>query len=90
MVYLLTLFVLLQAGDALTTYKILTNGGKELNKPLAWVFEQIGLVPGLLIYKGTCSALGGYLYMQGETVVLSALTVLYVIVVAHNVEQMKK
>ena len=37
MTYLLALFALLMLLDGWTTYHVLKAGGRELNKPLAWL-----------------------------------------------------
>lgn len=55
--YLLTLIVILQLADIVSTYLCITRGkGVEANGILARLFAKIGLLPGLLI-KGVFVAL---------------------------------
>jgi hypothetical protein len=49
---LLSLAVLLQIGDGLTTYLAINKGNVEANKILKTLFDQIGLIPGLILAKG--------------------------------------
>lgn len=52
MIYiLLTLFILLQIADSLTTVHILKNGGREANPVMNWLFQKIGMIPSLVIMK---------------------------------------
>jgi hypothetical protein len=89
MVALFLLFVLLQVADGYTTYRLLSAGGKELNPLLAYAFDRIGLVPGLVIYKGVCVAGGGWLYLSQQWWIIAALLMFYLWVVWHNVQQMR-
>lgn len=45
------LLVLLQLLDIYTTHRILAAGGRELNKPLAWLMGRLGVLPALLVVK---------------------------------------
>jgi hypothetical protein len=49
---LLILITALQLADGWTTYKILSDGGRELNTRMRKGIEQYGLIPALVIYKG--------------------------------------
>lgn len=89
MLSLLILFTLLQLADGYSTFVLLSRGGRELNLPLAWTFDRIGLIPGLLLYKGACIAGGIALHAMDATPVLAALCVLYAGVVWHNIRQME-
>ena len=56
---LLAIFIALQASDFYTTYAILKNGkGREANPILAWVFDRIGYVAGLALFKGLAVVIG--------------------------------
>lgn len=68
-IYLLTaLFILLQAFDTWTTWKILSQGGRELNPRMAWIMNKIGVVPALAITKGLISI--GFIYISWKYAVL--------------------
>lgn len=43
--------VTLDVGDIVTTYLILSRGGVELNKSASFVFREIGLIPGLVVWS---------------------------------------
>lgn len=43
-----TIFIVLQFCDGLSTYLVLTNGGRELNPFLDKIMKEIGIVPGLV------------------------------------------
>ena len=52
MILALITFIFLQIADAYLTLRILGKGGKELNKPMRWIMERIGAIPGLAVAKG--------------------------------------
>jgi len=52
MILALITFIFLQVADAYLTLRILDRGGKELNKPVRWLMERIGTIPGLAVAKG--------------------------------------
>ena len=82
---------ILQVGDAYTTYIILTKySGYEANKVLAVIFNKIGLVPGLILVKGAVVAASWYMYLMGALPLIIILTALYIWVVGHNVDQIRK
>ena len=93
----LVLFILLQIGDGLSTYilaiKTSLNGGVEANPLARYIFDAIGLLPGLVIIKGIASIAGFLLYMpilmdikEASTAkkVLSIVVLIYVLVNIHN------
>jgi hypothetical protein len=83
---LLAVFIALQAGDFYTTYTILKNGkGYEANPILRWVFDRIGYVTGLTIFKGLAIAVGVYAaqFWNGYYVLVPAVA-LYAWVVYNN------
>ena len=56
---LLAIFIALQAGDFYTTYTIIKTGkGYEANPILRWVFDRIGYVASLAIFKGLAVVIG--------------------------------
>ncbi len=64
--------ILLDAGDIITTYQILNNGGVELNRAASFVFRELGLIPGLVIWsvaKAILIALvgGAFLYLNRDS-----------------------
>ena len=86
---LFVLFVLLQCGDFYTTYAIIKNGkGHEANPLLAWVFDRIGYVSGLFLFKGLCIVIGFLLLPYWYA--LAFLDALYVWVVYNNYKVLTK
>jgi hypothetical protein len=89
MILLAILLSLLQVADAVTTYKILNNGGRELNPVMDWLFKRFGML-NVLVIKVIAISLGGvYLYLT-YPLVLIPLCLLYVAVVGWNTYQIYK
>ena len=88
--FLLAFLILLQYADGYTTYKILGNGGRELNPILAKAFDHFGVLPSLVVIKAMCVGLGVWLYLSQQTEILAVLCALYVAVVGNNYRQMNK
>jgi hypothetical protein len=89
---LLAVFIALQVGDFYTTYTILKKGtGREANPILAWVFDKIGYVVGLAIFKGLAIAVGVYAaqFWNGYYVLIPAVA-LYTWVVWNNYKVLTK
>jgi hypothetical protein len=89
---LFTLFALLQCIDLYTTYTIIKTGkGYEANPFLAWIFDRIGYVAGLLIFKGLAIAIGLFVvqFWNGYYV-LAPLIALYTWVVYNNYKVLNK
>jgi hypothetical protein len=89
---LLIIFIILQLADLYTTYTIINTGkGYEANPFLAWIFDRIGYVAGLLIFKGLAIAIGLYLiqFWNGYYV-LASLIALYTWVVYNNYKVLNK
>lgn len=87
---LFVIFLILQALDAFTTYRILAAGGRELNPVLAWAFARVGELPTLTLVK--CLLLGCAVALlvtgwQYSACVLGVLCVVYVVVVISNFKQ---
>ncbi len=86
------LLVLLQLLDIYTTHRILECGGRELNKPLAWLMGRLGVVPGLLVVKVPVVAVMLWACWDVAApwglVGLAVCCVIYVAVVWHNLLQM--
>ncbi|OGN10120.1 MAG: hypothetical protein A3C61_01205 [Candidatus Yanofskybacteria bacterium RIFCSPHIGHO2_02_FULL_39_10] len=63
----LVLFVFLQIGDGLSTYilaiKTSLGGGIEANPLARYVFEVLGLLPGIVVLKGIAIIIGSFLYI---------------------------
>lgn len=51
MIALVVFLIALNAIDVYTTYKILKNGGSELNKVVKWLIDRLGLLKGLVASK---------------------------------------
>lgn len=88
---LITLIVLLQIADAWTTWRILGAGWRELNPLMAWVFDKLGVVPGLVLTKCAFVALLVGTAQQGSLpdFVLALLTIGHALVVALNIKVMR-
>jgi hypothetical protein len=89
---LLAIFIALQAGDFYTTYTILKNRkGYEANPILRWVFDKIGYVAGLAIFKGLAVAVGVYAaqFWNGYYVLIPCIA-LYAWVVYNNYKVLTK
>jgi hypothetical protein len=96
---LLILFALLQVADIYTTHRILSQGGRELNPVMAWLFEKFGHLPALVVVKGIVVRLVAR-YMVGVTAVafgyniagdtvLAAFCIIYILIVFHNFNQIR-
>lgn len=93
MVYvLLALLVILQYYDGLTTYRLLSKGGRELNPVVRWFINRFGLRNGLLLVKGNIALLILWTTLVGimPMGMLAALCLLYIWVVYHNFTELSK
>lgn len=95
MIYALSvLLITTQVLDIYTTVVILKQGGRELNKPLAWLMSRLGVLPALLVTKVPVS--GAFLLIAWNAkapwgiVGLSVLVVFYGVVLANNFRHMRK
>jgi hypothetical protein len=89
---LLAIFVALQAGDFYTTYTIIKTGkGREANPILAWIFNRIGYVVGLVIFKSLAIAVGIYVaqFWNGFYILVPCIA-LYTWVVYNNYKVLTK
>lgn len=93
----MALLLILQVFDFYTTLSILQNGGKELNKFLAWFIAHIGLVPTLVLYKGGYAALIWYSTVTvtsaqstAQTIMLAGFCALYAVVIKFNYRSMPR
>jgi hypothetical protein len=89
MAALAILLSLLQVADAATTYKILNNGGRELNPVMDWLFKRFGMLNVLAVKVVLVTIAGIYLYITFP-VGLIPLCILYVGVVGWNTYQIYK
>lgn len=78
----LILFALLQVADIFTTWKVLSQGGRELNPVMAWVMGRLGVLPGLVLAK--LALLGLLVSCPPNLMVMAGLCVLYAAVVVRN------
>lgn len=88
--YLAYAIILLQLGDFITTTIILRSGGVELNPLTAKIYKSLGIIPGLLLTKGTVIGLFAYYGEQFPIPILVAVIALYLYVVEHNIIQLRK
>jgi len=91
------LLTLLQLADAWTTHRVISKGGRELNPILAWLFNQIGHIAGLIIAKGGVIlilwlALPAILALPAHIGAISlwVLVAAYVVAVGNNLRAMEK
>ncbi len=88
--YLIIAIIALQVGDFITTTLILRNGGTELNAFTAKIYSTLGIIPGLCLTKGIVI---GIFLLYGEQFpwpLLAAVIALYLYVVGHNINQLRK
>ena len=82
---LLVIFVSLQIGDFLSTYKALSQKtGKEMNPVINWMIVHFGLVVGLVIPKLVAIAIGITLFSLNLVWPLLGLVAVYSVVVYNN------
>jgi len=81
------LFILLQVADSWTTLTALKMNGREMNPLLNYVFRMIGPVQGLIVMKSLSIIIIGLLVFDHWVVWL--LNGVYIIVVLHNLKQIK-
>lgn len=87
---LLGWYLITQALDFYTTYRVVGNGGTELNPIVAKLIEKLGLVMALGVAKTVGAIAGVYLAIYEQYIPLSGLCVLYTYVVVHNYYEMRK
>lgn len=82
---MIALFVILQILDALTTWYALERavGLSEGNVAVRWAMSKVGVIGALVAIKGGISAAVIFVPLPGW--VLTAICLLYVVVVANNV-----
>lgn len=80
---------ILQILDSITTYKILSNGGIELNLLMEWLFKRIGMRKAL-IFKSIVVTIVGFLLYQLEPIILIPCCLMYALVVSWNTYQIYK
>jgi len=92
MIFLTFTFALLMLADFDSTRRVLSKGGVELNKPLAWLMAKIGVIPALALAKVLPAALVLYAVSvdQMPWQLLAALDAGYLGVVIWNYRQLYK
>ena len=84
-------FVVLQAADAVTTYKCITAGvGKEGNPVLEYAISKIGLLPSIIIYKSVVVAAfsGAWLLGNKGIYLMLLVSAVYIYVIIENYKVM--
>ena len=51
--YLIYAIIALQVADFMTTARMLQGGGTELNPVTAKIYGTLGIIPGLILVKGS-------------------------------------
>lgn len=87
-IYILTVAMIL--ADGYTTFRILRSGGTELNPVMRWFMRRFGLVLGILVSRLVAIGAVTMLYMAGLQTLILAVYVVYVFVVANNINQMRE
>jgi hypothetical protein len=77
----------LQVADAYLTWRLLTNGGRELNPIVRILMERLGIVAGLALTKLALLAVTA-LWLADHFVLMLLLAGLYTWVVRHNWKQL--
>lgn len=91
MTALIILFAVLNALDGYSTWHILRFGGRELNKPLAWLMEVLGRYWALVLVKVFPVLVVWYLSFNGLSwKVLAVICIAYSVVVVSNFYQLQK
>jgi Domain of unknown function (DUF5658) len=98
-IVLFSVFALTQALDVYTTWVILRAGGTEDNPIMAWCIKTFGLLAGLVVPKVALVAWVGYVFACSSNPfknsasvsigVMLALAIIYTVVVAHNLKQIR-
>ena len=79
-------FLILSIIDAVTTHKIISDGGSELN-PVVWFFiKTLGLTLGLVAIKGL--VIGFIFWLNPPIIFTGGLVIIYIYVCLHNVRQL--
>ena len=88
---LLLVFVVLQILDLYTTYKIISNGGQELNPVMRWVIQKFGLVTGISSAKAIFVAMLFLLWYSSKLPLwfIIAADIAYVGVIIFNYKSIK-
>lgn len=86
----IVVIALLQAADAYLTAHILKHDGRELNPVMDWVFDRIGVVPGLIITKTLFVAGLIAIVPYAPIYVYVVIAIAYVGLVIWNVSEYRK
>ena len=81
------LLTFLQTADAYLTWRILANGGRELNPIVRVLMKWFGVVAGLVLAKAALLAAAA-LWLVSHSVATLLLVGLYCWVVVHNWKQL--
>ena len=88
--YLIFVLIVLQLVDIVTTHMAIKNGkGTEGNGLLAPLFKRFGLVPTLIMVKGTFIGLLIWGAPQVAVEALSLLVAFYVFVIVNNMKVLR-
>ena len=93
MIYLLfILLCFLNLADAYTTYMSITTGvGKEGNPVMAWLFDKIGIIPGLALSKILLlGCLWPLQYHPAGPYVIGLVCCIYIAIVLNNLSVIVK
>lgn len=86
----IVVIALLQAADAYLTTHILKHGGRELNPAMDWIFDRIGVVPGLIITKALFVVVLIAIMPYAPLYVYVGIALAYTGLVANNIVEYRK
>lgn len=88
---ILILLVICQLLDIWSTYNILKLGGRELNPVMKFIMDKLGLLPGLILFKGIFILFIIYYYLNLKTITntdyifVSIITIFYAYIIRNNI-----
>lgn len=87
MIYLLALFMALQAADIFTTHRALAAGRIEANPIMAWAMDRLGFWPAMALKFVIAGGLAYVIYHTGQAWFAALVCVGMAWVVWHNWRQ---
>lgn len=91
---LITLFILLNIADVITTMIILKRGGRERNKIMLWVMDKVEAVPALIVIKFVTISFMCFALVVGQDFIMDAILAylcgIYTVVVFENYEVIRR
>ncbi len=86
----LGILAILQVLDALTTHRILSAGGREMNPVMRWAFGAIGFWPAIAIKGAALVTLAAWLGARAGPIPPALMVAMYCAVVLWNWRQIRR